>query len=102
MKIKPLACLIVFAFVAGCASQTGAPGEDEVATVAGKPLVEDYKEDRVICRRQRTAGSHVPVTVCKSESQMKAERGATQETIGPLRPMAGDSRGLDIQTLRNH
>lgn len=49
----------------------------------------DYDEDRVICKRQRVAGSHVPRMICKTESQIQAEREALERSAGPLRPMTG-------------
>ncbi|MDH4073722.1 MAG: hypothetical protein OEV41_11540 [Gammaproteobacteria bacterium] len=99
MKKLSTALLITGVALAGCA---GAPAEDPEGLVAENVLVEDYVDDPVVCRRQRVAGSHVPVRVCKTESQMKAERDGLQKTIGPLRPMTGDGRRLDIQTIPNN
>lgn len=101
MNTLPLILLVIVG-TQGCVSAGKSPADDPAGLVAGDPVAEDYQENRVVCRRQRTAGSHVPVTVCRKESQMKAERDELQEAIGPLRPIAGDSRGLDIQTLPNH
>ena len=97
MKVLPLIAIALVG-ISACASADRAP--DILA--AGDPVVADEKVDRVVCRRQREVGSHVPVTVCLPESQMEAERGELQKAIGPLRPMTGDTRDLDIQTLPNH
>lgn len=102
MKTIPLTLLVATAVLAGCASGDGAPGDDPAEIVAGDVLVEDYDEDRIVCQRRRTAGSHIPVRVCMTESQMRAERDGLQKTIGPLRPITGDTRNLDIQTVPNN
>ena len=78
-----------FALIAACGSSP--PGSTDAADelVAGKMIDIDYDEDRVICKRQRVVGSHVPQTICKTESQIQAEREALERSVGPLRPMTG-------------
>jgi hypothetical protein len=85
----------LLAALAACGSARTAPGEDEL--VAGNLV--GGEDDPVICRRQRVVGSNVPVRVCKTESQMDAERAALERQIGSLRPMTGDTRQMDINTF---
>ena len=101
MKMSLLALAVTAAALAGCASRGGTQGEPP-ELVAGDLVVEDVDYDRVVCQRRRTAGSHIPVRVCMTESEMRAERDQLQKTIGPLRPITGDTRNLDIQTVPNN
>jgi len=98
MNALPLILLAAIG-TAACASSNRPQAGDPERLVAGDPVAEDYREDRVVCRRQRPVGSHLPITVCRTESQMQAERDAAQDAIGVLRPITGDTRHLDIQTL---
>jgi hypothetical protein len=68
-------------------------GEEE--QVAGTLIDVDYDEDRLICKRQRVVGSHVPQTICKTESQIRAEREALESRVGPRRPVTGYSQYPD-------
>ena len=103
MTLRSSITLLVMATcIAGCSSAGKTPGGQPPVLVAGDQVVEDYDEDRVICQRRHTAGSHIPVRVCMTESEMRAERDELQQTIGPLRPITGDTRNLDIQTVPNH
>ena len=77
------------ALLTACGSTPPNPNEAGEELVVGQMLDIDYDEDRVICRRQRVFGSHVPKTICKTESQIAAEREAAQKSLGPLRPMTG-------------
>ncbi len=90
----------LLAVLAGCGSTPA--GQDADPTAVAGVAIDDYDEDRVICRRQRVVGSNVPVRVCKTESQMEAERAALEKQIGSLRPMTGDTRQLDVNTFPNH
>ena len=51
---------------------------------------EDKDKDEVICRRQRTFGSHVTKVVCRTRGQIEEDQRAAMEMLGPLRPMGGD------------
>lgn len=83
------------AIVAACRSTVPADAGTETELVTQQVSDDDYEEDPVICRRQRVVGSHVPVRVCKTKSQMEAERRAMQRAIGPLRPMGGSTHQPD-------
>ena len=75
------------AFLAACESTPPAADAGE-GLVVGQTL-EEEGEDRLICKRQRVVGSHVPRTVCKTESQLAAEREAMDRAVGTRRPMTG-------------
>lgn len=75
------------AFLTGCESTPPAADAGEGLAV-GQTLEED-DEDRLICKRQRVVGSHVPRTVCKTEAQLAAEREAMERSVGTRRPMTG-------------
>lgn len=78
-----------------CRSTPPVEAEAETAQVGLAIPNEEYVEDPVICRRQRVIGSHVPVRVCKTKSQMEADRRAAQRAIGPLRPSGGSTHQPD-------
>ena len=67
--------------VACATSETGSDAE----YFSGQP-----PKDEIICRRQRTVGSHVPVHICRTRAQVEADREAALRAIGPLRTMSGD------------
>ena len=79
----------LIALLTACGSSPPNPTDAGEELVAGQMLDIDYDEDRVICKRQRVSGSHVPRLICKTESQIAAERDALQRSVGPLRPMTG-------------
>lgn len=91
MQIQPhigLAAIALAAVIAACGARpTAEDAADEL--VAGDVIDVDYDEDRLVCKRQRVIGSNVPRTVCKTESQIEAERQAAEKAVGPLRPMGG-------------
>lgn len=99
-QIGFIATLGILAGLTACGSAPPAAGhgpEDSHMVVDG-----GYADDKVICRRQRVVGSNVPVRVCKTESQMRAEREALEKTIGSLRPFTGDTRQMDVNTIPQH
>lgn len=50
--------------------------------------------DDVICTRERTTGSHLPVRVCRTKRQIEEERRAALEAVGPLRTMGGNEPSM--------
>ena len=77
----------VLALTAACESTP--PAADAKKGLAVGQVLEDDDEDRLICKRQRVVGSHVPRTVCKTEAQLAAEREAMDRAVGTRRPMTG-------------
>ena len=67
-----------------------------VACATGETQSDDLQvynfpaRDEFVCRRQRTVGSHVPKTVCRTRGQMEADQREALEAVGPLRTMSGN------------
>lgn len=60
-----------------------------------RPYVADLSPDEeLVCRHYRAVGSHIPVEVCRTRGELEAEREATMRTVGPLRPMGGNTRPM--------
>ena len=78
--------LAIAAPVGIVACATSESGQD-----ASYSSVSEARDD-VICRRQRTVGSHVPVRVCQTRGQMERDREAALNEVGMLRTMSGDLR----------
>ena len=91
MTPYPIIALFVltagFSILTACESTSSTVGTDDGLAV-GEVLEED-EGDKLICKRQRVVGSHVPKTVCKTESQLAAEREAMDRAVGTRRPMTG-------------
>lgn len=59
---------------------------EEKAAMTQEEKLRVYNEtaadrDRVVCRRERPVGSHMPRTICRTVAEIEAEREAAQETI---------------------
>ncbi len=46
--------------------------------------------NELICRRQRTVGSHIPVQICRTRAQIEADREAAMRMVGPLSTESGN------------
>lgn len=57
--------------------------------------------EEVICRKQRTVGSHVPKVVCRTRGQMDDERREALDSVGMLRTMGGDEPPLPSSSPPN-
>lgn len=85
----------VAAVLTACGSSSPEPDESQEDVVLAGVLDDDLVKERVICKRQRPLGTHVAVKVCKTESQIEAERKAAQDSMGMLRTISGDNSGME-------
>lgn len=84
---------LVLALVLGGCGSTPIDTPEPVATLevneAGEYVFEDEGwRDEVVCKRQRTSGSHVSRKVCKTRGEIEDEREAAFDVVGSLGPVA--------------
>ena len=97
MRILVISVALV---LAGC-STTNEPTDDvrggpefteaEKASMTAEEKAEIYNasvatdDDRLVCRRRMTTGSHMRRTTCRSRAEMREDREAAQEALGRIR-----------------
>ena len=97
---KTTILLSIAVFLASCASNSGSRNTAkniEVSRNAKIVLADKSSDERVICKQIRKTGSNRISTVCRSSSEIKAERKATQTELRRHTFKGGttsESRGL--------
>jgi len=85
---------MVGAFLLGlmsaCGSTSETPESGGETVVVADTLDKDLGGDKMICRRQRVVGSHIPIQVCKTEAQLAREREDALDSVGMLRTIGGN------------
>lgn len=69
-----LLALLAAALVTGEATAAGAPAP---------PVEANAPKEEMICRRERATGSNRMEKVCRSKTQIQAERDAREKRLGP-------------------
>ena len=88
-----LACALAFGLVAAPGALAGPDPDNRSPTRA--PVVEASRaeEDRMVCRRIRVTGSHMPQRVCHRKSEWRAMRERAREFLDQKERSTGDVEG---------
>lgn len=80
--------------------------EEEKAAMTVEERAEIYNEnvperDRVVCRRERRVGSHMPVTICRTQTEIDEERQAARDVLSERDPYSWRPQPSAIQPRRD-
>ena len=106
MNLQPCAVMIsgairgavmmcgVMMLAVGCASSGSRATDEEVASAAATHNESAEDEDKLICKKIRSAASHIPRRVCRTQAEIDRARETAQSG---MRDRWGDNPGVDGQ-----